>query len=91
MVVIVLECASSSLRGELTRWMMELKAGVFIGTISSRVRDLLWKKIVGSAVRAAFMAYKANNEQGFVLISCGDSRKAVQDFDGLQLILTKEC
>lgn len=90
MVVIVLESASSSLRGEMTRWLIEIKAGVFIGTLSSRVRDLLWEKIRGSAVKSAFMAYRDNNEQGFVIQGCGDSQKEIKDFDGLQLLFTRK-
>ena len=43
MVILILECVPSSLRGELTRWMLELKAGVFVGTMSAMVRDRLWE------------------------------------------------
>ncbi len=34
-----------SVRGELTRWFLELKPGVFVGRVNSRIRDLLWKRI----------------------------------------------
>jgi len=89
MLVIVLEGASVSLRGEMTRWMLELKAGVFIGTVSPRVRELLWEKIIRSQIKGAFMAYRSNNEQGFTLVDYGDVGRRVRDFDGLQLLQTK--
>lgn len=85
----MLEGAPSSLRGEITRWLIEIKAGVFIGTLSSRVRDLLWEKIRESAVKSVFMAYRANNEQGFVIQGYGDSQKEIRDFNGLQLLFVR--
>ena len=45
MVVLVLERVPTSLRGELTRWMLEPKAGVFVGTMSALVREQLWEKV----------------------------------------------
>ena len=39
MVVIILEKVSASLRGELTRWMIEPHTGVFVGHVSGMVRD----------------------------------------------------
>ena len=44
MVVIILEKVSASLRGELSRWLIEPKPGVFIGHVSAMVRDKLWEK-----------------------------------------------
>jgi CRISPR-associated protein Cas2 len=41
MVVLVLERVPVSLRGELTRWMLEIRSGVFVGTLTSVVRDRL--------------------------------------------------
>jgi len=44
MVVLIVESAPPSLRGELSKWMLEPRAGVYVGTISGAVRDLLWEK-----------------------------------------------
>ncbi len=43
MMVLVLERVPPSLRGELTRWLLELRAGVFVGTVSALVRERLWQ------------------------------------------------
>ena len=48
MVVLVLERVPASLRGELSRWMLEARAGVFIGDVTAMVRDKLWEKGVWS-------------------------------------------
>jgi CRISPR-associated protein Cas2 len=86
MVVIMLEKVSSSVRGELTRWMLELRPGVFVGNISALVRDKLWEviclKLRGGA---AFLLHNADTEQGFTIRSSGDSSRIIQDFDGLLL------
>jgi len=41
MVVLILEKVPRSLRGELTRWMIEVDTGIFVGRLSAMVRDLL--------------------------------------------------
>ena len=41
MTVIVMESAPESVRGELTRWFLELKPGVFVGQVNTRIRMLL--------------------------------------------------
>lgn len=87
MVVIILECVSSSLRGELTRWMLEPKAGVFVGTMSAMVRDHLWELAcarMGSG--AGMMIHHADTEQGFAIRFWGKGSRLVEDFEGLQLI-----
>ena len=38
MVVMILERVPVLLRGELTRWLLEVRAGVFVGTMSAGVR-----------------------------------------------------
>jgi len=45
MTVIILERVPVGVRGELTRWMLEIHTGVFVGTLSARVRDLLWDQV----------------------------------------------
>jgi len=41
MTVIILERVPVGVRGELTRWMLEIHTGVFVGTLSARVRSLV--------------------------------------------------
>lgn len=64
MVVIVLTACPSGLRGDLTRWLLEVSPGVFVGEVSARVRDRLWERTL-ALIRSgrATMVYSANNEQ----------------------------
>jgi CRISPR-associated protein Cas2 len=41
MVVFILENARPALRGELSRWLFEVQAGVFTGRVSALVRGEL--------------------------------------------------
>ena len=46
MVVIVLTACPVGLRGDLTRWLLEIAPGVFVGHIDARIRDRLWERII---------------------------------------------
>ena len=92
MVVFILERAPTSVRGELTKWLLEPMAGVFLGRISAEVRDRLWDHIVrqlgerGAVDAAAVLVYSADNEQGFAFRIHGDPTREVVDFEGLALV-----
>lgn len=86
-MVLVLEKVPTSLRGELTRWLLELKAGVFVGRPSALVRDKLWEKVREKARDGGcVMAYRTNSEQGYDIRMLGDCSRHVVDYEGLQLI-----
>lgn len=86
MVVIVLEKVPVGVRGELTRWMLELRAGVFVGKLSAMVRERLWAKVCDN-MRAGggILLYAADTEQGFVTEVCGATSRSIRDFEGLLL------
>ena len=46
MTVIVIAACPGGLRGHLTRWLLEISPGVFIGKPTKRVRDLMWIRVV---------------------------------------------
>ena len=87
MLVIVTENAPPNLRGRLAVFLVEVRAGVYIGSTSKRVRDKLWKQTCsfikdGNAV----MAWSTNRESGFEFVTCGENRRMPVDFDGMQLV-----
>ncbi|MBC7928615.1 MAG: type I-E CRISPR-associated endoribonuclease Cas2, partial [Bryobacteraceae bacterium] len=66
MVTIVMERVPPSVRGELSRWMLELHAGVFVGKISALVREELWAWLQPKLRNGwAVLVYSNNTEQGF--------------------------
>ncbi|MBF0517328.1 MAG: type I-E CRISPR-associated endoribonuclease Cas2 [Nitrospirae bacterium] len=87
MVVLILERVAVGLRGELTRWFLEPKAGVFVGRVSAMVRDQLWEKACNQAGQGGcMMIYSSNNEQGFRVRSWGTTSRSIVDFEGLFLV-----
>lgn len=87
MVVLLMEKVPQSLRGEVTRWMIELKTGVFVGNISALVRDKLWEHICTKTKGgSAILLQSASNEQGYTIRSYGDTSRKIRDFDGLCLV-----
>ncbi|MBP6997144.1 MAG: type I-E CRISPR-associated endoribonuclease Cas2 [Phycicoccus sp.] len=87
MTVVVLVAAPPGLRGHLTRWMIEVQAGVFVGSLSMRIRDRLWATLadrIGDG--QAVMIESARNEQGWSMRTAGRDRWRPVDFDGLILV-----
>ncbi|MCY4003826.1 MAG: type I-E CRISPR-associated endoribonuclease Cas2e [Rhodospirillales bacterium] len=90
MLVIVVENAPPRLRGRLAVWLLELRAGVYVGQYSRRVRERIWKDVEtliedGDAV----MAWAAPNDQGFDFVTVGRNRRMPVEFDGLKLVAFK--
>lgn len=87
MVVIVLTACPVGLRGHLTRWLLEISAGVFVGHVSSRVRDRMWATVVELAKDGqALMVYSTRSEQQLAF-KVHRHRWTPVDVDGLQLML----
>lgn len=87
MVVVILENVPTSLRGELSRWLIEAQAGVFVGHISARVRDKLWDKCCqGSASGSVLQVWSTNTEQRFQMRMYGRPSRHIIELEGLQLI-----
>jgi len=87
MLVIVLENAPPSLRGYLTRLFLEVRAGVYLGDFSRRVRDRIWK-IIGEQIGegSAVLAWSFPNDSGFDFVTCGKNRREPVELDGLKLV-----
>ena len=89
MVVLILERVSPSLRGLLTRWMIQPRAGVFVGNVSALVRDKLWENAKKRLKRGgAILIHSSNTEQGFAIRTAGRTDRLIEDFDGLFLVKT---
>ncbi len=66
MTIIVLTHCPVGLRGFLTRWLLEISPGVFLGNPSARIRDALWDEVRQYAGNGrALLAYSTNSEQGY--------------------------
>ncbi|MFJ9716131.1 type I-E CRISPR-associated endoribonuclease Cas2e [Streptomyces sp. NPDC101213] len=86
MTVIVLTNCPVGLRGFLTRWLLEISAGVFVGNPSARIRDALWNEVQQYAGQGrALLAHTTNNEQGFTFLTHDHAWHPI-DHEGVILI-----
>ena len=86
MVVLVLTACPAGLRGYLTRWLQEISPGVFVGSVSTRVRDKLGGKTVAlSQDGRALMVFRTSSEQGYDFRVHHHDWEVI-DMDGLKLI-----
>jgi len=75
------------LRGDLTKWFLEIAAGVFVGQVSTRVRDEVWSRVKEHCKNGrAVLVYSTNNEQRLDFRVHGDTWEPI-DFDGIKLML----
>ncbi|WP_442966061.1 type I-E CRISPR-associated endoribonuclease Cas2e [Rheinheimera sp. SA_1] len=87
MCMIVTEAVPPRLRGRLAVWLLEVRAGVYVGDVSQRVREMLWQQVDAMAEDGnAIMAWATNTESGFDFITYGKNRRQPVDFDGLRLV-----
>ncbi|MFH2102433.1 MAG: type I-E CRISPR-associated endoribonuclease Cas2e [Chloroflexota bacterium] len=87
MIVMILEKVPKRLRGELTRWLIEPRAGVFVGHVNAMVRERLWEKCCKArGAGGVVQIWSTNNEQHFKMQMAGDTTRQVVEMEGLQLI-----
>lgn len=90
MMVIVVENAPPRLRGRLSLWLAEVRAGVYVGVYNRRVRERIWgevKVMIGAG--NAVIAWSAPTDSGFAFEAIGENRREPADFDGLTLVKFK--
>jgi CRISPR-associated protein Cas2 len=87
MLVIVVENAPPRLRGRLAVWLLEIRAGVYVGTYSRRTRERIWGEVLaGIEAGNAVIAWAAPNDAGLEFDTCGVNRRVPTDFDGFRLV-----
>jgi CRISPR-associated protein Cas2 len=87
MLVMILEKVPASLRGELTRWLIEPRPGVFVGHVSALVRDRLWDKCLKKHKEGGVIQiWSTNTEQRFDIRSWGDTDREMVNFEGVWLV-----
>lgn len=90
MLMVVLENAPPRLRGRLGVWLLELRAGVYVGDYGRRTRERIWEEVQASIGQGnAVMAWTAANDAGFVFETCGENRRVPVDFDGFTLVAVR--
>ncbi len=87
MLVVVTESVPFRLRGRLAVWLLEVRAGVYVGDVSRRVREMIWEQVTELAEHGnVVMAWATNTESGFEFQTYGQNRRMPVDLDGLRLV-----
>ncbi len=87
MVMVVTENVPDRLRGRLAVWLLQVRAGVYVGNTSRRIREMIWEQCEtfvedGNIV----MAWATNTESGFDFQTLGENRRIPVELDGLRLV-----
>jgi CRISPR-associated protein Cas2 len=87
MLVIAVENAPPRLRGRLSLWLAEVRAGVYVGVFSRRVRERIWSEVIAMIGQGSAVAvWSASTDSGFAFDAVGENRRQPVDFDGLTLV-----
>lgn len=91
MLVVVVTNSPPRLRGRLAAWLVEIRAGVYVGDYSARTRDMIWQQVLGGIEDGdAVMVWRTPNDQGYDFLTTGKNRRVPVDFDGLKLVSFSE-
>ncbi len=87
MLVIVVENVPARLRGRLALWLSEVRAGVYVGKVSRRGREMIWDTVTrGIEDGNAVMSWVTNSESGFDFLTIGANRRIPVEMDGIRLV-----
>ncbi|ERH73626.1 type I-E CRISPR-associated endoribonuclease Cas2e [Serratia marcescens] len=87
MLVVITEQVPPRLRGRLAVWLLEIRAGVYVGDASRKVREMIWQQVTALSDEGnVVMAWATNNESGFDFQTWGENRREPVDLDGLRLV-----
>ena len=87
MLVIAVENVPPRLRGRLAVWLIEIRAGLYVGDLSTKVREMIWSQVTeGIEEGNAIMTWSTNTESGFDFLTLGENRRMPVEMNGLKLV-----
>ena len=87
MLVIAVENAPPRLRGRLALWLLEIRAGTYVGKVSRRIREMIWSTVAqGLGEGNAVMVWTTSTESGFDFLTIGENRREPVEMAGVKLV-----
>lgn len=86
MVLIDLDGAKPLLVGTLTRRLIEIRPGVFVGSMSARSIEQTWGLVVESKPKSAMLVKSGTNELGLDIKTIGSHRYEKCENHGISLV-----
>lgn len=87
-MIVTVSNAPPRLRGRLSVWLLEIRAGVYVGNYSKRTREMIWRQVkdlIGEEGDAV-IAWATPNDAGFDFDTIGHNRRRPVEFDGFKLV-----
>jgi len=87
LLMVVTENVPPRLRGRLAVWLLQVRAGVYLGDVSRRVREMIWEQCEAFIEEGNIvMTWATNTESGFDFQTLGKNRRIPVELDGLRLV-----
>jgi CRISPR-associated protein Cas2 len=86
MVLLDVEGAPAVLVGAVSRRLLEIRPGVFVGSLSVRAMDQLWAEVLKAQPRSALLVRSERNELGVGFKQVGQHRYELCDQHGILLV-----
>lgn len=87
MLVIAVNNAPPRLRGRLAVWLVEIRAGVYVGNYSRRTREMIWEQVQSLIEDGdAIIAWATATDAGYDFDTCGLNRRTPTDVDGMKVV-----
>ena len=68
-------------------WLVEIRAGVYVGNYSRRTREMIWEQVQSLIEDGdAIIAWAAANDAGYDFDTCGTNRRIPTDVDGMKVV-----
>jgi CRISPR-associated protein Cas2 len=91
MMAVIVNNAPPRLRGRLAVWLLEVRAGVYVGVYGAKTREMIVEQVKSLIAEGdAVVAWDAPNDAGFLFETFGVNRRVPVDFDGLQLVAFRQ-
>ena len=87
MLVIAVNNAPPRLRGRLAVWLLEIRAGIYVGDYSRKTREMIWGQVIDEIEQGdAIAAWSAPTDAGYDFDTCGRNRRMPVNLDGIKLV-----
>jgi len=87
MLVIAVNNAPPRLRGRLAVWLVEIRAGIYVGNYSRRTREMIWEQVQSLIEDGdAIIAWATSSDVGYDFDTCGTNRRVPTDVDGMKVV-----
>ncbi|AEX45156.1 CRISPR-associated protein [Corynebacterium diphtheriae HC01] len=89
--VLYLQAAPDHLLGYVTRFLTEADTSIYVGNVSKNVASNLWIRVTEAIkdAHATMIVSDNSREQGFSIMTTGDSTLQVLDADGLSVLASR--